>query len=212
MGLNIIAHRGLWRDQSEQNTLLAVETAWASGFGVETDIRDRLGRVVVSHDPPESEALLASVVFSRYANLGCGAYLALNIKSDGLGSQVKELIQTNRIKNYFLFDMSVPQLIKLSRLGLRCFTRESEYENHPSCYHLASGVWMDQFDSDWIGPKDIMRHFSLGKDVAVVSPELHGRPHKHAWEKIRQIKDQTESSTLFLCTDFPQEAKVFFDV
>jgi glycerophosphoryl diester phosphodiesterase len=62
MELNTLAHRGLWHDKSEQNTLLAIEASWESGFGIETDIRDQLGKVVISHDPPGSSVLEASAL------------------------------------------------------------------------------------------------------------------------------------------------------
>ena len=70
--LEIIAHRGLWQDtknpndKSAQNTLKAFERAFEGGFGVETDLRDFAGQIVISHDiatpkaPPLREFLHAA--------------------------------------------------------------------------------------------------------------------------------------------------------
>ena len=80
----VLAHRGWWRTKEEENSSVAIERALAEGFGVETDLRDLAGRVVVSHDPPRGgelafEALLA--IADRHPGSGP---LALNVKADGL--------------------------------------------------------------------------------------------------------------------------------
>ena len=45
----IISHRGIGF-RKEQNTLGAFAECFKSGFGIETDIRDYNGKLVVSHD------------------------------------------------------------------------------------------------------------------------------------------------------------------
>lgn len=54
---NIIAHRGFWKIASEKNSLVAFERAFSNGYGVETDIRDLMGGLVVEHDLPDESAL-----------------------------------------------------------------------------------------------------------------------------------------------------------
>jgi glycerophosphoryl diester phosphodiesterase len=48
--LKIISHRGFWITPSEQNTEVAFIRALECGFGIETDIRDVSGDLVISHD------------------------------------------------------------------------------------------------------------------------------------------------------------------
>ena len=82
---NILAHRGYWRDPKNRNALSALRAALEAGFGIETDIRDALGELVISHDPPRSkdavkfECFLDLVLATKSAGR-----IALNIKADGL--------------------------------------------------------------------------------------------------------------------------------
>ena len=41
--------------------------------------------------------------------------LALNIKSDGISEILKKTLKKYSIKNYFVFDMSVPELIQYKK-------------------------------------------------------------------------------------------------
>ena len=54
--MKILAHRGFWADEEEKNTLSAFGKAFDSGFGIETDIRDRNGELVISHNPPDTSS------------------------------------------------------------------------------------------------------------------------------------------------------------
>jgi hypothetical protein len=47
------------------------------------------------------------------------------------------------------------------------------------------------------------------KTVAVVSPELHGRPYEPAWHMLKGL-ERNLRDTLMLCTDFPDMADRFF--
>jgi len=49
----ILAHRGAWTVPKERNSAEALKRALKSGFGIETDLRDLDGTVVISHDPPK---------------------------------------------------------------------------------------------------------------------------------------------------------------
>ena len=51
MKARILAHRGLWVTDSEKNSKEAIALALSEGFGVELDVRDRNGGLIVSHDP-----------------------------------------------------------------------------------------------------------------------------------------------------------------
>ncbi|MBT0757026.1 hypothetical protein KJQ83_07365 [Campylobacter upsaliensis] len=38
--MQILAHRGFWREKKEQNSLASLAKAFEMGFGIETDLRD----------------------------------------------------------------------------------------------------------------------------------------------------------------------------
>ena len=54
--IQIISHRGFWKNDEEKNTLEAFQKSFSNGFGIETDIRDLDGRIVISHDVPHSNS------------------------------------------------------------------------------------------------------------------------------------------------------------
>lgn len=207
--MQILAHRGFWQRPEERNTLAALERALREGFGLETDVRDAAGELVIAHDPPVGPAPLLAEVLALARTHGTRLPLALNLKSDGLRGRLKSLLQSQPAQNYFCFDMSVPETLACRRDGLRYFTRESEFEPSPVLYAEAAGVWLDMFTSDWLQPSDIARHLDAGKEAAIVSPELHGRPHLDFWARLRAAGLGTETRVL-LCTDLPAEAAAFF--
>jgi hypothetical protein len=125
---------------------------------------------------------------------------------DGLQRLLKECLEAAGMKDYFLFDMSVPDALQSINCGLRTFTRQSDLEKEPALYNQAQGVWMDAFyDDAWITPDAIRRHLDHGKRVCVVSPELHGREHRSIWQRLAN-DDIRLHADLILCTDLPEEA------
>ena len=207
--MQIISHRGFWTDESEKNTVSAFRRAFTMDFGVETDFRDRNGHLVISHDPPNNEALTAEAFFEIYHESGCRSPLALNIKADGLQGLLCELLDGHGIDNYFVFDMSVPDALAYHRGGFCTFTRQSEWEPQPSFYAEAHGVWMDTFISDWIDETSVDGHLREGKRVCLVSPELHRRNHLSFWNRLKEMECLCDDR-LMLCTDYPEDARRYF--
>ena len=205
----ILAHRGYWNVPEEKNTPGAFDRAFSEGFGVETDFRDCCGELVVSHDPPGRDAMPAKAFFELYRARGGDLPLAVNVKADGLQKLLKNMLEEYQVKNYFLFDMSAPDALISSRRGLRFFSRHSEIEPSPYLYDTAAGVWMDCFEREWMTAADVTRHRAAGKDVCLVSPELHGRPHEAFWRKLAEMK-LPAGPAVMLCTDHPGKARVFF--
>lgn len=207
--MKIIAHRGLWVRPEEKNTLIAFERALQNGFGIETDFRDCNGKLVISHDPATTDSIDASKFFdlcNRYSNTDPHA---INIKSDGLQNLLAPYFALWGSERYFVFDMSVPDALGYIKKNMSTFSRISEYEAYQDFGGQANGVWLDGFHSEWYGTDEIEHYLSLGKSVAVVSPELHGRDHQALWTKLRPL--YTKEITLMLCTDFPLEARKFFN-
>lgn len=208
--MQILAHRGYWLRPEEQNTRSAFERAFTNGFGVETDLRDLAGELVISHDPARRGAMPFSEFLAIYAGIKAPANLALNIKADGLQPLLQAMLQTHPKLPYFLFDMSLPDALRSTNCGLRCFSRQSEYEPAPLLlYERAQGVWIDMFDGDWVEAKHVTLHLDAGKQVCLVSPELHGRPYKAFWSRLKDFN--LSNDKLMLCTDEPERAREHFD-
>lgn len=203
--MKILSHRGYWKSPEEKNLDAAFERSFSLGFGTETDIRDLAGTLVVSHDMPKEGVLTACDLFEIHQHTCPSACLALNIKSDGLQVPLSTLLEKYAIEDYFLFDMSIPDALACLRRGLRCFSRQSEYEPEPAFYSQAEGVWIDGFHGEWWDEEVILGHLNAGKRVCLVSPELHGRPHLPFWEKLAGW-DCVTSAELMLCTDLPESA------
>lgn len=207
----ILAHRGWWLDPSEKNSRLAITRAFDAGFGVETDLRDLDGEVVVSHDPPTGTGHMTLIqLLELYKAAGEPGVLALNVKADGLQRALAAALDKTGVSNYFVFDMSVPDGLVYLRYGLTTFTRCSEYETAPSFLERAEGVWVDAFDGDWVHGEHLASLSAAGKSLALVSPELHGRPHEAVWARWKAVADEAQGS-LMLCTDFPDAANAVFN-
>lgn len=207
--MRLLSHRGYWKSVEEKNTRLAFERSFALGFGTETDIRDLAGELVISHDMPRQGALTTRELFEIHRSKDSNLELALNIKSDGLQLPLLGLLEEYSIGNYFLFDMSVPDALVCLKHGLKCFTRQSEYEPDPAFYPQAEGVWVDGFHGEWWDEVLIQRHLDAGKKVCIVSPDLHRRPHGPFWELLAGWRIVSHPG-LMLCTDLPEDARELF--
>lgn len=205
----IISHRGFWNSPDEKNSRKSFENSFSLDFGTETDIRDYDGDLVISHDIPDKQALKVQDFFEIHNQFDVSLPLALNIKADGLQSSLKKLLQEYNISNYFVFDMSVPDMIIYLKEGFDVFTRQSEFEKEPSFYDEVVGVWMDCFENDWIQIEDIKFHLDNGKKVCLVSPELHRRDHVPFWKRLGLLDEQA-SRSIMLCTDCPEDARRYF--
>lgn len=207
--MDLIAHRGYWRDAGEKNTLAAFERALAGGFGIETDLRDAHGGVVIAHDLPGGGEMTLDAFLALCARYPAGRPLALNIKADGLQVLVAAALAAHGIADAFVFDMAVPDALGYLARGLPAYTRSSEYETVPSFLDRAAGIWLDAFHDEWYAMEQVEGWLAQGKAVCLVSPELHRRPHLALWQRLREAGLQRHAG-LSLCTDFPLDAKEFF--
>lgn len=202
--VEILAHRGFWKSVEEKNQKVAFERAFDFGFGIETDLRDVCGKIVISHDMPKGDEITFEEVL-KIMN-GRNLPLALNIKADGQAKEIQRLLEKYNHTNYFTFDMSIPEMVVQHKVGLSVFTGLSDIITQPIMFEEAEGVWLDCFNSDWFNESDILKLLDKGKKVCIVSPDLHKREYKTIWQKYRNIDG------IMLCTDFPLEAKEYFNV
>lgn len=205
--MKIIAHRGYWVKEEEKNTLRAFRHAFSAGYGIETDIRDYTGKLVISHNIADRTCPDLEELLSLYKESGNSSPLALNIKADGLNKKLMQHIQKHLELNYFVFDMSVPEQVIYCNEGFRTFTRQSDVELTPVMYREADGIWMDEFHKSWISSTIIEQHLRSRKYLGIISSEIHGRDNRELW---KILKPFTEEDQVMLCTDIPQKAEEYF--
>jgi glycerophosphoryl diester phosphodiesterase len=207
----ILSHRGYWKYVSEKNTRSSFERSFELGFGTETDIRDNGGKLVVSHEMANDSAMQIEEFLDIYRSFGKRLHLALNIKADGLQTELKRLLCDYEVENYFVFDMAVPDGLLYARQKFVTFTRHSDFEPTPSYYDLAQGIWLDEFMSHWITDSVIEEHLKARKSICIVSPELHNRDNSAEWKHYQELERKIGHDRLMLCTDFPELAQEFFN-
>ncbi|MDR2338148.1 MAG: phosphodiesterase [Deltaproteobacteria bacterium] len=203
----ILAHRGYWKEVLEKNQRSAFERAFKGGFGSETDLRDNAGKIVIAHDMPKGNELSFEEVLQIMD--GRNLPLALNIKADGQGEAIQELLEKYQHTNYFTFDMSIADLVCQIQRGLQVFTGLSDILPKPVMLESCAGVWLDSFYTDWFDADTIDNLLACGKKICIVSAELHQRARTKQWEIINKCQ-KLASQNLMLCTDVPEEAMRYF--
>ena len=209
--MEILAHRGFWQNGNEKNSVKAIHNALRNGFGFESDIRDYNGELVISHDVPTDASAKGEQVFEL---LSCFDTLcfAINIKSDGIQEMLMDMLNRYKISNYFVFEMSSPQAIEYVSSKIRLYTRQSDIEPEPVLYDYADGIWIDSFSGyDWVTEELLWNHIKNGKKICIASPDLHNAvDYKLFWERLKNYDMKTDA--MGLCTDYPEEARSFFDI
>ena len=201
----IISHRGYWHEVAEKNTEPAFRRSFELDFGTETDVRDCMGELVISHDMPRGGEMTLNLFLSLVGK--DEKLLAINIKADGLAKLLCEKMADYNRANWFVFDMSIPDMRDHLAVGNPVFTRMSEVEQEPVWFDRIDGVWLDSFEDEWFDSALIKDLIDKGKRVCVVSPELHRRDHTHLWSKLLPL---ARKDRLILCTDIPEHAHEFF--
>jgi len=209
--MKVISHRGWWQEFSQKNTLNAFQRSIDGGFGIETDIRDYKGELVISHDVPCQRP---SVTFEKFLEVSAThrndtkLTLAINVKADGLASRIADSVSRFNNLDYFCFDMSVPDMRDYFDYKIPVFARLSEEEKEPAWLDKCSGVWLDSFLSEWYDLAVIESMLNSDKQVCIVSSELHGRDYRKLWNMLAPIRNH---QLLSLCTDLPLHAEEFFN-
>lgn len=207
----ILAHRGLWKERVEQNTLGSINAALVEGFGVEIDVRDQSGQLIISHDPPvninypklEELAQLISNSELRKSQL-----LALNVKSDGFTKLLEPTSSKVFQISHFWFDMSFPESIQMRKAGYPVASRVSELEPFDKVLMKRTNsqyVWLDSFVNDWWSLELVSELTEIGLHTVIVSPELHGRDPEAVWSLFSKMAKGGLSVSI--CTDHPYDVE-----
>lgn len=208
--MKILSHRGAWKQPEERNSYCALKKSLELGYGFEADIRDYCGKLVISHNPANEHCIPAEDIFKLLHQYDDNYLFAINIKADGLKNLLLSMLDKYHLNNYFCFDMSVPQMIEYAEADINFFTRQSEYEkDSPILLEKSMGVWVDAFENEsWITDSLLKSYMNRGKDVCIVSPELHQRSHMELWKRLKN--GNIDTNKFILCTDIPEEANLFF--
>jgi hypothetical protein len=203
--MHLISHRGYWVNENEKNKINAFHRAFKFGFGAEIDLREYKGELLVSHDLLCGEELNFDQILSIWDG---ESKLALNIKEDGLASIIQSKMKPFAPENWFVFDMSIPDTLNHIKIGNPVFIRMSEIEKDVSLLKDSRGVWLDAFQDIWYDLAFMEEILSKDRKICIVSPELHDHDYKILWS---QVKTFQANDNILLCTDFPNEAKSFFE-
>jgi hypothetical protein len=145
-------------------------------YGVEIDVRDYNGEVIIEHDPfIGGLKLIDYIIHYRHS------FLIVNVKSEGIENEVIKILGDRLIRNYFFLDSTVPVMVKLGTTSkIHIATRVSEFE--PLSYanamsRIASWIWLDCFNNIPIDSREFQDLKNMGYKICIVSPDLQGRGH-----------------------------------
>ena len=167
-----IAHRVNQLDET-----IAAEVFGAAD-GIEFDIRDTGGDIVVQHDP-----FLGGQLFTDFLKFcPSNKFYIVNVKSEGIERRAIADLESCGIKQFFLLDCSIPMMIRLGKEGeRRLAVRFSEYESLATVGVMASfvsWVWVDVFTQLPLTNTIETSIRNHGLKLCLVSPELQGQQDK----------------------------------
>jgi len=167
--------------------------------GVEIDIRDYDGDLVLTHEP-----LTKGDSLEEYLQNYHHKFIIFNVKCDGLEKIIKELALKYNINDYFFLDSATPTLIWSLDKGVTDKFAVRFSEREPIEFALSfkgkvEWVWVDCFyDLPFTE-----ENYHLLKDnfkLCLVSPELQGYP----LERIQEFKEKLKQFPIdAVCTDYP---------
>ena len=205
--MKIICHRGLWKKKVQQNEKYACVMGQKMFDGIEIDLKNHAGEIVLSHDPINNGQTLTRLEDLFKENQF--SFYALNIKEDGLGPKLKKLIIKHKIKNYMCFDLSRPEWLTYRNLNLKSFDRFGDEDPLPT--HIDQGLVLDIFNQrSYIKVITHLTRLTDQVDLFIISPGLHGQDPIQFWRKLKKLSLHWKG-TLYLCTDHPQKADHFFN-
>ncbi len=104
--------------------------------------------------------------------------------------------------------MTIPDLLLINKLNLNAFARKSIYEDPSLQRDLCDGLWIDCFKGEILKAIEIESLAMIHKNIAFVSPELHGFNEDELWNIIKGLA--VKSSNVMICTDLPYKANYYF--
>ncbi len=206
--MRLLAHRGAWRTPAEQNTPGAFERALAAGDGIETDVRDAAGELVIAHESTCAGAMRWTICCNCTAARTRMSRSALNIKADGLSIKLAQQLRSRSTSAYFCFDMSVPEMLRYRRDGCAPSRVKVNMSVRRSLQQRGRRR-IDQFETDWttVGP-DSRAPTRPAKKSRSSRLNCTGGRIGAFWQRLRGRR-LSRQDALMLCTDFPGAAREF---
>jgi hypothetical protein len=172
-------------------------------YGVEIDIRSQKNRLFLNHDPFKN-----GVDFDSFLKKFKHNFLVVNVKEEGIEFKILNKLKKNKIKNFFLLDVTIPQLVKIlkTKNERRIAFRISKYEGIGGALKLAkriSWIWLDTFDGKLpISFNQIKKLKQKKFKICLVSPELPMKRISH----LQKLKNKIYKKINFfdaVCTKKP---------
>jgi hypothetical protein len=144
--------------------------------GIEFDIRDSDGHLIVQHD-----AFKTGQLFSEFLEY-CPAnkFYIVNVKAEGVEELAIQMLEAAGIQNFFLLDCGIPAIMKLKKRGERRiairFSEVEPVEMVTALQGCATWVWVDCFQKYPLTAEIAERFQQQGLKICLVSPDLQGRP------------------------------------
>ncbi len=176
-----ICHRVNYLDETISNDI------FSKFNGIEFDIRDFSGDLIIQHDPFINGQLFTD--FIKYCPIN--KFYIINIKSEGIEEKIIQLLDKYNINNYFFLDCNIPTINKISKITNKIAGRLSEFEPIECIEKLSNTitwVWVDVFNFFPLTYNDYLKIKNKNIKICLVSPELQGQQNKIE-EYIQFMKD-----------------------
>ena len=141
-------------------------------YGVEIDVREYRGRLILQHEPFVAGEKLE--VFLKKFN---HKFIIFNVKSERIEFKILHYVKKYKLKKYFFLDSSFPMiknLINLKEKNIAC--RVSDEEDIKTALNLKQKVIWIWFETQFPFKKSYPILKKLKKNnfkICIVSPDLH---------------------------------------
>lgn len=169
-------------------------------FGVEIDLRSYNKELILSHDPYKK-----GEKFSEWIKKFNHKLIVLNVKEEGLESKIMNILDKNKISNFFFHDQTFSTLLKNKDKTIVSI-RYSEFENLKNYTYLFKSIkwiWIDHFSKFPLNKKfyKILKKNSV--KICIVSPELINLKFKNKISLLKKLLQNRKIKIDAVCTKFP---------
>ncbi len=157
-------------------------------YGVEIDVRSDQNKLLLNHDPFKK-----GIDFDSFLKNFKHNFLIVNVKEEGIENKILNKLNKNKIRNFFLLDVTIPQLTKIlkSKKEKKIALRISKYEAMEGILKLSgyvNWVWLDTFDGKLpISFNQIKKLRKKKFKIFLVSPELPMKKNLYLHKLKRKI-------------------------
>jgi len=167
----IFAHRGMWENESEQNTVQAVLKAFLAGFNVEIDVRLNEDKALVTGHDKAQEFDWDEVMECPQRGI-----IAFHVKEKGLCTQLKGLIESVPYLDYLIFGVPEEEM----DLYILFFGKDKvafeynagdDFEKAFNCNNKI--LWVAELNGERLSAKEIIVLRNQDKKMYFVTQDCH---------------------------------------